>query len=206
MGKEPIGLLLGGLILAWVHISEAQQPTNIAKIGWLAIRPASAGGQEVMRRMLREIGYVEGKNIAFEVRFADDKPDRLPALADELVRLQVDVLLTPSTPAAIAAKNATRMISIVFLNVADPIATGLVDSLARPGGNITGFTTIEPTLAGKRLELLKETVPNLSRVGCFGTHRIQAPRKNGKKAKTPGFDGAFQAASKAGVGAVITVT
>src|SRR5215510_6891711 len=198
--------LLFALALASVHLAQAQQQAKLPTIGWLAIRPVSSGGQKIIRRMLREIGYVEGKNIAFEDRFADDKLDRLPALADELVRLQVDVLLTPSTPAAIAAKNATRTISIVFLNVADPIATGLVDSLAPPGGNITGFTTIEPTLAGKRLELLKETVPNLSRVGCFGTHRIQAPRKNGKKAKTPGFDGAFQAASKAGVGAVITVT
>ena len=169
MARKAGVALLFALALASVHLAQAQQQAKLPTIGWLAIRPASSGGQKIIRRMLREIGYVEGKNIAFEDRFADDKLDRLPALADELVRLQVDVLLTPSTPAAIAAKNATRTISIVFLNVADPIATGLVDSLARPGGNITGFTTIEPTLAGKRLELLKETVPNLSRVGCFGT-------------------------------------
>ena len=92
--------------------------------------------------MLRELGYVEGKNIAIEYRSADNKLDRLPALADELVRLKVDVILTPSPPAALAAKNATRMIPIVFNSISDPVALGLVDSLARPGGNITGVTTL----------------------------------------------------------------
>jgi putative ABC transport system substrate-binding protein len=158
---------LPGLILATIHLAEAQQPTKVPKIGWLGARPASAGGQETLRHMLRDLGYVEGKNIAFEYRYADNKLDRLPALADELVRLKVDLLLTPSTPEALAAKNASRTIPIVFVGVGDPIAAGLVDSLAWPGGNITGFTNISPVLAGKRLELLKETVPKLSRLAVL---------------------------------------
>ena len=146
---------------------QAQQQAKVPKIGFLGARPAQPPGSELFRRELRALGYVEGKNIAIEYRYAEDKLDRLPALADELVRLKVDVLVTPATPAALAAKNATKTIPIVFLGVADPVAAGLVDSLARPGGNITGFTTIAEVLAGKRLELLKETVPKLSRVAVL---------------------------------------
>ena len=137
---------------------------------------------EFIRRELRELGYVEGKNIAFENRSAENKFDRLPALADELVRLKVDVLLTPATSEALAAKNATRTIPIVFFIVGDPVAAGLVDSLARPGGNITGFTNIAPVLAGKRLELLKETVPKLTRVALLWNPKFQGPNNHGKKA------------------------
>ena len=110
---------------------------------------------------------MEGKNLVFEYRYAEGKLDRLPALAEELVRLKVDVLIAPNTPAALAAKKATKSIPIVFIDVTDPIGVGLVDSLARPGGNITGFTTIGSVLAGKRLELLKETIPKLSRVAVL---------------------------------------
>ena len=133
------------------------------------LRPAATAAEqrELLGRELRALGYVEGKNIAFEYRYADNKVDRLPALADELVRHKVDVLVTTSTTEALAAKNATRTIPIVFLGTGDPVAAGLVDSFARPGGNITGFTTIAPVLAGKRLELLKETVPKLSRVALL---------------------------------------
>src|SRR5947209_6976394 len=148
---------------AW---AEAQQQAKIPKIGFLGARPAPASGQELWRE-LRQLGYVEGKNIAIEFRYADNKLDRLPALADELVRLKVDVLLTPGTAEALAAKKATRTIPIVFLYVTDPVASGLVDSLARPGGNITGFSSIEAVLAGKRLELLKEAVSKLSRVAVL---------------------------------------
>ena len=185
MPKKAVVVLLLGLAFVLVRLAEAQQQAKVAKIGWLAMRPASAGGQEVIRRMLREIGYVEGKNIAFEDRFADDKLERLPALADELVRLKVDVLLTPSTPAALAAKNATRTIPIVFLNVADPVAAGLVDSLARPGGNITGFTTIEAVLAGKRLELLKETVPKLYHVAVLWDPQNPGSTQEWKESQLP---------------------
>jgi putative tryptophan/tyrosine transport system substrate-binding protein len=162
------------LILAVVVVSAvatAQQPPKVQPkmptIGWLSARSASNLGQETIVRMLRDLGYVKGKNIAFEFRFADGKLDRLPALADELVRLKVDVLLTPGTPGALALKKATRTIPIVFSDVTDPVAAGLVDSLARPGGNITGFSSIEAVLAGKRLELLKETVSKLSRVSVL---------------------------------------
>jgi putative ABC transport system substrate-binding protein len=118
-------------------------------------------------REFRKLGYVEGKNIAFEFRSADNKLDRLPAVADELVSLKVDVLITPGTPTALAAQNATKTIPVVFAAVADPISAGLIDSLARPGGNITGFTEIPEGLAGKRLELLKESILKLSRVAVL---------------------------------------
>ena len=160
-------ILIVATLFAIAVRAEAQSQGEVPKIGWLSARRASNSGQETIVRMLRDLGYVEGKNVAFEYRFADDKLDRLPALADELVRLKVDVLLTPGTPGALALKNATKTIPIVFADVTDPIAAGLVDSLARPGGNITGFSSIEALLAGKRLELLKETVSKLSRVAVL---------------------------------------
>src|SRR3989442_5252442 len=118
-------------------VAEAQQQAKVPKIGWLSSGSsfASASRREVFRQVLRELSHVEGKNITIEYRYADSKLDRLPALADELVRLKVDVLVTIATPAAIAAKNTTRTIPVVFLGVSDPVAAGLVDSLARPGGN-----------------------------------------------------------------------
>jgi len=161
---------LTAFILTTVHVAEAQQQAKIPKIGWLGSRPASdaaAAGKEVISRMLRELGYIEGKNIAFEYRNTDYELDRLPALADELVRLKVDVLIAPSTVEALAAKNATSTIPIVFLGGGDPVGAGLVNNLARPGKNITGVTNIAPELAGKRLELLKETIPKLPRVAVL---------------------------------------
>ena len=164
-------------------VVEAQQPAKIPKIGWLSARSASNLGQETIVSMLRDLGYVEGKSVAFEYRFADSKLDRLPALADELVRLKVDVLLTPGTPGALALKKATRTIPIVFLDVTDPVAAGLVDSLARPGGNITGFSSIEALLAGKRLELLKETVSKLSRVAVLWDPRNPSSAQEWKESQ-----------------------
>jgi putative tryptophan/tyrosine transport system substrate-binding protein len=161
-------ILVAVMLLCVALIAEAQQP-KIPKIGYLAASSASAsGGLELFRPEFRKLGYVEGKNIAFESRFAENKYDRLPALADELVRLKVDVIITPGANDTRAAKNATKTIPIVFLSaVSDPVSLGLVDSLARPGGNITGFTTIGSVLTGKRLELLKETIPKLSRVAML---------------------------------------
>jgi putative tryptophan/tyrosine transport system substrate-binding protein len=160
--------ILAAVILTAIDPAETQQQAKVAKIGWLGTGFASSGpGRELFWRELRALGYVEGKNIAFESRYAEDKLDRLPALADELVRIKVDVLVVSATPGAQAAKNATMTIPIVFYSASDPVAAGLVDSLARPGGNITGFTIIAPALAGKRLELLKETVPKLSRVAVL---------------------------------------
>ena len=165
--RSALWLAVCALLFALRVPAEAQQQTKVSKIGWLSARGAANIGQETIVGMLRDLGYVEGKNVAYEYRFADDKLDRLPALAEELVRLKVDVLHTPGTPGALALKKATRTIPIVFSDVTDPVAAGLVDSLARPGGNITGFSSIEAVLAGKRLELLKETVSKLSRVAVL---------------------------------------
>jgi putative tryptophan/tyrosine transport system substrate-binding protein len=163
-----ISSTLAALFFALCSTVEAQQQARIPKIGWLGVRPAASdSGRELFGREFRALGYVEGKNIILEYRSAEDKLERLPALADELVGLKVDVLLASLTPAAVAAKNATRTIPIVFHGGFDPVALGLVDSLARPGGNVTGFTAIAPALAGKRLELLKETVSTLSRLAVL---------------------------------------
>ena len=166
---ELIRFSVAAMLLALSVPVHAQQQPKLSKIGWLGSRSAESlgSGRELFRRDLAELGYVEGKNIVFEYRSAENKLERLSGVADELVRLKVDVLVTSSTAAAIAAKNATRTIPIVFLSSGDPVALGLVDSLARPGGNMTGFTTIAPVLAGKRLELLKETIPKLSRVAVL---------------------------------------
>ena len=119
---------------------------------------------DVFRQGLKELGYIEGKNIAIEYRYAEGKADRLPTLAAELVGLNVDVILTSSTPSVLAVKKATSTIPIVFVSINDPVASGVVTSLARPGGNITGLTILGPELSGKRLELLKEAVPKATRV------------------------------------------
>jgi ABC transporter substrate binding protein len=167
--KIPVSAFL--LILATIHFAEAQPLAKVRKIGWLGSNPAAgpSSGYEVIRRELHALGYVEGKNIVVEHRYTEGRIERLPSLSDELVRLKVDVILTGATPSAIAAKKATGTIPIVFLTEGDPVVAGLVDSLARPGGNITGFTTISPVIAAKRLELLKETFPKLSRVAVLWT-------------------------------------
>ena len=142
-------ILIAVVLLAVAVTAEAQQPAKVGKIGWLSIGSDSGPGSTIraVASALRAFGYVEGKNIAFDYRYAENKLDRLPALADELVRLKVDVHVTPGTPAAIAAKSATRRIPIVFFRVSDPVPLGLVDSLSRPGGNVTGFTEISEVLA-----------------------------------------------------------
>jgi putative ABC transport system substrate-binding protein len=177
---------LCALLFALYPSAEAQQQAKVAKIGWLAVRPASAAfAIESFQREFNKLGYVDGKNIVFEYRYAEGKLDRLPALADELVRLKVDVIIAPNTPAAVAAKNATKNIPIVFIDVTDPIAAGLVDSLPRPGGNITGFTTIASVLAGKRLELLKETIPKLSRVAVLWNPQDSSSAQSWKESQLP---------------------
>lgn len=152
------------LLLALCPSASAQQPVKAAKIGWLAARPLSGptSGIELFRAEMRKLSYIEGKHFVFEYRSAENKIERLQALADELVRLKVDVLIASSTAEATDAKNATSTIPVVFTLVADPVSAGLVDSLARPGGNITGLTSIAAVLAGKRLEVLKETLPRLT--------------------------------------------
>jgi len=152
-------------------VATAQQPTKIPRLGYLAGAPVSANAprREAFRQDLRELGHVEGKNIIIEYRSADGKLERLPALAAELVRLKVDIIVTAGPIPTRAAKAATSTIPIVMTQDPDPVGNGFVASLARPGGNITGLSTLAPELSGKRLEILKETIPKLSRVAVFGT-------------------------------------
>ncbi|HYA29772.1 MAG TPA: ABC transporter substrate-binding protein [Acidobacteriota bacterium] len=152
-------------------LAEAQQQKKIPRIGYLTTASLSAFATrtEAFRQGLRELGYIEGKNILIEYRYADGKPDRVPALADELVRIKVDIIVTGGAPATFSAKDATRTIPIVMGSDADPVGSGIVASLARPGGNITGFSTLATEIGGKRLELLKEIVPKLSHLAVFGT-------------------------------------
>jgi putative ABC transport system substrate-binding protein len=173
MRKNLFCLALCAMLFALCSSAQAQQPTKIPRIGYLGGSSPSASATsariEALRQGLRELGYVEGKNIIIEWRHHEGKLDRLPALAAELVRLKVDIMITVGPPAARAAKEATVTIPIVMMAVGDPVASGFVASLARPGGNITGFSSLAPELSGKRLELLREIVPNLSRVAVFGT-------------------------------------
>ena len=150
--------------------AEAQQPTKVPRIGSLyAGDPSTQSARiEAFRQGLRDLGYVEGKNIVVEYRYADGKPDRLPALAAELVRLKVDVIISGGASATRPAKEATTTIPIVMTNDPDPVRSGFVASLARPGGNVTGLSALTTELSGKRLELLKEIVPRLSRVAVLG--------------------------------------
>ena len=215
MNQNTCALALCAMLFAVCLSAEAQQSTKIPRIGYLTASSlsASAARIEAFRQGLREIGYVEGKHIVIEYRYAEGKPDRLPALAADLVRLKVDVLIASSTTAALAAKSATRTIPIVFFAPGDPVAAGLVDSLAQPGGNLTGFTQFAAVLAGKRLELLKETIVQLSRVAVLwhpgnpGSEEIwkesQAPaRALGLKlhslevSSAEHFEGAFLEATK----------
>ena len=177
-----LSILFVVILLAVAVIAEAQQPAKVRKIGWLGTRSTSAGGQEVIRRILRDLGYVEGKNIAFEYRFADNKVDRLPALADELLRLKVDVLVTPGINEALVAKNATKTIPIVFFSGVDPVAAGLVDSLPRPGETSRGSPTLGRYWLASDWNYSRKPFPSSPALRCFGIHRIQALRNNGKKA------------------------
>ena len=161
-------ILLCAMLFALCPSASAQQPTKVPRIGYLAAALGSSR-HEAFRQGLRELGYVEGKNIVIEWRDAERKVDRLPALAAELMRLKVDVIVTNGGAPTRAAKEATATIPIVMTQDSDPVAIGFVASLARPGGNITGLATLNPELSGKRLELLKEIVPKLSRVAVLGT-------------------------------------
>jgi putative ABC transport system substrate-binding protein len=164
--RDFITLLSGGA--AWPLVARAQQPlhsTKLVRIGVLASFPLPP--LRKFSQKLKELGYVEGETLRFEYRFAEGHDDRYSILAAELVALPVDLILTSGTPAALAAKTATSTIPIVLGSVGDPVNTGIVSSLARPGGNITGFSALNVELEGKRLELLKELIPHLSRVGML---------------------------------------
>jgi putative ABC transport system substrate-binding protein len=169
MNKRIICLALVAMLLTVSFAAEAQQPKKVPRIGWLTGASLSANAEriEAFRQGLRELGYFEGKNIVIEWRSAEGKLDRLSTLAAELVRLKVDVIVTTGPTPTRAAKEATVTIPIVMAQDIDPVGTGFVASLARPGGNITGLSTLAPEISGKQLELLKEILPRLSRVAVL---------------------------------------
>ncbi len=162
-----IQVIAGGLLAAPLA-AEGQQAAKVARIGYLGFnRAANSPLPEAFFQGLRDLGYVEGRNVVIEYRDAEGKQERFPALAAELVALKVDVILAPSTLAALAAKQATRTLPIVFAAAGDPVTSGLVTSLARPGGNVTGLSVLSTELVGKRLELLKQALPGVSRVAVL---------------------------------------
>jgi len=206
---------------------KAQQAAKIARIGWLGINLAAAPHlREAFRQGLRDLGYVEGRNVVIEYRDAEGKYERLPALAAELVALKVDVIVAAGTLQALAAKQATKTIPIVFAATADPVTSGLVTSLARPGGNVTGLSNVAPELVGKGLELLKQAVPGVSRVavlwqpgglgertekdmlkGAEAAGRALGVRLQFVEARGPAdFDRAFSEMTRARAGALTVLT
>ena len=169
MKKKITILTLGAMLFALFSSADAQQPGKIFCIGYLDVITASGSATlvDVLRQELRKLGWIEGKNIVIEYRFAEQKSERLPELAADLVRLKLDLIVVTSGPSALAAKKATTSIPIVMANAGDPVGEGLVASLARPGGNVTGLSSMSFELATKRLEILKDAVPKLARVGLL---------------------------------------
>jgi putative tryptophan/tyrosine transport system substrate-binding protein len=217
--------LLTVFFVASGSLAEAQQPAKIPRIGYVSgTGDASNQGPYVdaLRQGLRDLGYTEGKNLVIDYRGAEGKLDRIPSLVNDLVQLNVDVLVVPIPSAIHAAKHATKTIPIVMVTGLDPVADGLVHTFAHPGGNITGLTTLSAQLSGKRLELLKEVVPRLSRVGVLrdvdersGVFKEYEAAANALKIQiqslevrglNPDLEGAFQTAVKGRAGALITVT
>jgi putative ABC transport system substrate-binding protein len=213
---------VGLSLLATPLAAEAQQAGKVHRIGVLSPGASPLGLLEAFREGLRDLGYVDGQTVVIEWRFADGKNERLPTLADELVRLKVDVIFAVNTPAAWAAKKATTTIPIVIARLADPVSTGLVPSIARPGGNITGLSSIAAEVAAKRLEMLKEVLPGVSRVAVLfnaenpGHLRVVRETERvgpqlGLQLHTLGvrgandLPGAFQAATRGRVGALFVM-
>jgi putative ABC transport system substrate-binding protein len=218
-----VGLLT--LLLTTPPLSEAQQAGKVPRIGYLD--PSTASGSKVsveaFRQELSKLGWIEGKNIAIEYRFAEQKQERLPELAADLVRLKVDLIVVSGGPTASAAKKATATIPIVMTNVGDPVGAGIVASLARPGGNVTGFSGLAPELGTKRLEILKDAIPKLVRVGLLRPPEASSDRQlkqirlaaHALKLKleeidtqpdAKGLESAFQTAKQKQVGAIMTNT
>jgi putative ABC transport system substrate-binding protein len=223
--RKLVGIVALAVILAICEArAEAQQPTKIPRIGFLSASSLEALSSriEAFRQGLRDLGYIEGKNIVIEWRSAEGKLDRLPALASELVRLKVDIIVTAGPSLTHAAKEATSTIPIVMTFDPNPVGSGFVASLGRPGGNITGLSTLSPEISGKQLELLKEIVPKLSRVAVLGNTTSPGNAQNLKemdlaagafKAKLQYLDvlgpedieTAFRAASKGRADAVLVL-
>jgi ABC-type uncharacterized transport system substrate-binding protein len=225
MNRKIFSVALVAVLLALSFLAEAQQPAKVHRIGLLAAPPASSMSArvEAFRQGLRELGYVEGKNIVIEYRWAEGKAARLPDLGAELVRLKVDVIVTAGPASTRPAKEATVTIPIVMAFDNDPVSNGFVASLARPGGNITGLSSLAPEISGKQLELLKEIVPKLSRVAVLGNSttpgNAQALRETELAAGAFGvklqyldvldpkdIDTAFRAASRGRADAVLALT
>jgi ABC-type uncharacterized transport system substrate-binding protein len=216
-----LGLSVIAFVLVGVGaVAQAQQLANLPRIGYLTLRAKPTENDEAFFHGLRDLGYIESQSITIEYRWASGKADRLSRMAAELVRMKVDIIVVSSTPVVQAAKSATTTIPIVMLGAADPVGTGFVASLARPGGNITGMSGILPELAGKRLELLRELLPKLSRVAFLAhggdpAHRLfvkeaqQAADKFGMKflpvviGGTDEIESAFSAIIKERAGALI---
>jgi putative tryptophan/tyrosine transport system substrate-binding protein len=224
MKRNVIRLALSPLLLALCLSAEAQQTGKVPRIGFLDGSTASgmAGLLEAFRQEMGKLGWIEGKNIAIEYRFAEQKNVRLPELAAELVRLKVDLIVVTGTPSALAAKSATATIPIVVTSATDPVGTGLVTSLGRPGGNITGLSSLSIELNTKRLEILKDAIPKLARVGLLFSGRGLAPELQLKElraaalalklkleeietqADPKGLESAFQTAKEKQVNAIMT--
>src|SRR4030095_4722096 len=217
--------LLATLFLANVRLADAQQTGKVPRIGFLDNSTASGSAvlAEAFRQELSNLGWIEGKNITIEYRFAEQKDERLPELAADLVRLKIDLIVVTGGPAALAAKGATSTIPIVIAQVGDPVGQGLVASLARPGGNVTGLSSLIE-LNTKRLEILKDAVSKLARVGLLlpllGGSALEVPLKEVRaaavalklkleeietQADAKGLESAFQTAKQKQVGAIMTL-
>jgi putative tryptophan/tyrosine transport system substrate-binding protein len=226
-GKRKIFcIVLCAMLLALSYPAKAQQPNKIPRIGFVSgTDPKNPGPTvEAFQQGLRDRGYVDQQNLVIEYRYGQDMNERSPAVVAELVQLNVDVLVVAGLPAILAAKQATKTIPIVIMMNADPVAAGIVDSLARPGGNITGLTRLTRELGGKRLELLKETVPKITRVGvlwngkgmsldiAFKEYELAARalkiqlQSLGVQGPKPDFDGVFRAAVNERAHAIIVIT
>ena len=220
-------LLLIAFVLATIHSAEAQQPKKIPRIGYVSATGSSSNPGpyvEALRQGLRDLGHIDGKNIVIEFRGAEGKRTRIPSLVSELVQLKVDVLVSGNFPAASAAKQTTKTIPIIMVTNEDPVATKLIDNLARPGGNITGIATLQREIGGKRLELLTEAVPRILRIGVLQEAGSQTSAIGFKEYETAAralkiqlqsvevrepnldFEGAFQTLSKGRVSGLITIT
>jgi ABC-type uncharacterized transport system substrate-binding protein len=227
MRKKFTVFTLCALLFALCFPAQAQQTGKVPRIGYLD--PSTASGSAVLvdafRQELTKLGWIEGKNITFEYRFAEQKPERLPELAAELVRLKVDLIVVAGVPTGLAAKEASSSIPIVMVTASDPVGAGLVASLARPGGNVTGLSSLSPGLNSKRLEILKDTVPKLARVGLLRSQADNLARDLQLKELRPaalalklkleeietqinpkGLESAFQTAKQKRVNAILTLT
>jgi putative ABC transport system substrate-binding protein len=215
-----VGLLACSILLATNFVAEAQQPAKMPRIGFITVAgsPKNPGVlNEAFRQGLHELGYIEGKNIQIEYRYSAGEPERLPESVTELIKLKVDALVINSSAAIRVAQQATKTIPIIMLTSSDPVEAGTIGSLARPGGNITGVTKFSDELTGKRLELLKETVPKLSRVGVLAG--VRASKTTEALARTlniafvalkvsgpkPDIEGVFRAATNAQVNGLVII-